>query len=125
MAYLALKEHGGWPRVFYLRLQMALLIGSVHTSSLLLFHPILQTEKLQCNRKSHSLYWRYKTNLYCCRVQSDCSKGHIKSLLPQFDEKGWKKLQEMVITYGKAFFCKSFNCESVEINQFAYSTRGV
>ena len=33
----------------------------------------------------------------------------MKTLLPQFDEKGWKKLQEMVITYGKAFFCKFEN----------------
>lgn len=42
-------------------------------------------------------------------VQSDCSKGQVKKLLPQFDENGWKNLQEMVLTYGKAFFCKSKN----------------
>jgi hypothetical protein len=47
------------------------------------------------------------TDLYLCSVQSDCSKGQMKSLLPQFDENGWKKVQEMVINYGKAFFCKS------------------
>jgi hypothetical protein len=46
------------------------------------------------------------TDLYQFSVQSDCSKGNIKTLLPHFDEDGWKKVQEMVISYGKAFFCK-------------------
>lgn len=48
------------------------------------------------------------TDLYLCSVQSDCSKGRTKSLLPHFDDKGWKKVQETVINYGKAFFCKSW-----------------
>jgi imidazole glycerol phosphate synthase subunit HisF len=48
-----------------------------------------------------------RTDLYWYSVQSDCSKGRVKTLLPQIDENGWKKVQEMVIRYGKAFFCKS------------------
>jgi hypothetical protein len=48
----------------------------------------------------------WMTDLYGHSVQSDCSKGHTKTLLPQFDVNGWKKVQEMIISYGKAFFCK-------------------
>ncbi|KAF8234653.1 hypothetical protein L208DRAFT_1376799 [Tricholoma matsutake] len=39
-------------------------------------------------------------------VQSDMSKGMTKKLLPQLNPEGWGKLQDMMLEYGKAYFCE-------------------
>ncbi|KAF8230320.1 hypothetical protein L208DRAFT_1476727 [Tricholoma matsutake] len=41
------------------------------------------------------------------QVQSNMLKGMTKKLLPQFDPEGWGKLQDMMLEYGKAYFCES------------------
>lgn len=45
----------------------------------------------------------------------------MKTLLPQFDELGWKKLQEMAISYGRAFFCKFENFKTQKIKLTFFS----
>ena len=45
-----------------------------------------------------------ETNLF--RAQSDTSKGMMKKLISEFDSKGWKKVQQMKLAYGSAYFSK-------------------
>jgi hypothetical protein len=117
------KEPGDWPKASYLPLPMGSLSGLGHRSSSSPFPPILPMVKSLCNREfgcSYSGFTNSPVNKHS--VQSDSTKGSIKTLLPEFDVSGWKKVQELAINYGKAFFCKSvYQTTKKKLTFYAYS----
>jgi len=50
------------------------------------------------------------------RVQSDTLKGMTQRLLAEFNPDGWKKMQEMMLSYGKSYFCEYILQSKVQVN---------